>query len=54
MTWAEITAALGNVWDVIEDCMTNIKDNALLMAMFAASIIPVGFKIFKRAKRAVK
>lgn len=54
MVWSDITGALGNVWDVVTACMTQIKDNALLMAMFSASIIPVGFKIFKRAKRAVK
>lgn len=54
MSWANIMAALEDFWDVIDSCITFITTNAALMAIFAASLIPIGFKIFKKAKRAVK
>ena len=54
MTWANITTALHDFWDVVTECITFITGNAALMALFAASLIPIGFKIFKKAKRAVR
>lgn len=54
MTWAGVTTALGNVWDVVDSCIDFIVNNPPLLMLFAASLIPVGFKIFKKAKRSVK
>lgn len=54
MLWDDIIAALTNFWQVVTSCITFITTNAALMALFAASLIPIGFKIFKKAKRAVK
>ena len=54
MTWANITGALTNVWTVVDSCIDFIVDNPALMMLFAAGLVPVGFKLFKKAKRSVK
>ena len=54
MDWTGISAALTNVWSVVDSCINFITGNAALMMLFAASLVPVGFKLFKKAKRSVK
>lgn len=54
MTWAGIESALTNVWGVVESCITFITGNAALMALFVAGLVPIGFKIFRKAKKSVK
>ena len=54
MNWDAISDALTNVWNTVSSCITFITGNAALMMLFAASLVPVGFKIFKKAKRSVK
>lgn len=49
-----ITTALKTVWDIVESCVTFISDNPIMMVLLVAGMVPVGFKIFKRAKRSVK
>lgn len=54
MTWTAIEAALTNVWSVVESCITFITGNAALMMLFVAGLIPIGFKIFRKAKKSVR
>ena len=55
MTWADITAALTNFGDVLTSAIGSINSSPALMAMFVGgSLLPIGFKIFKRAKKAVR
>ena len=54
MDWAGISSALTNVWSIVGSCINFITGNAALMMLFAASLVPVGFKIFKKAKRSVR
>lgn len=46
--------ALETVWTVVGQCVDFITENDILMTLFVASLVPIGFKIFKRAKRSVK
>lgn len=55
MEWTSVTDALAHAWSLLTSSLTQIAGNEVLMAMFVGgSLIPIGFKIFKRAKRAVK
>lgn len=54
MTWAGIEAALTNVWGIVEECITFITGNAALMVLFVASLVPIGFKIFRKARKSVR
>ena len=54
MNWAGLEAALDNVWALVTDCVEFITTNAALMVIFAASLVPIGFKIFRRARKSVK
>lgn len=46
--------ALETVWTVVGQCVDFVTENSILMTIFCASLIPIGFKIFKRAKRSVR
>lgn len=54
MTWAGVEAALENVWGIVESCITFITGNAALMVIFVAGLVPIGFKIFRKAKKSVR
>lgn len=54
MTWADVTGALTNCWTLVTDCVDFFTQNAALMVMFVGGLVPVGFKIFRKAKRAAK
>lgn len=49
-----ITQALTDLTTVVTSCVSMITGNAILYTMFVASLVLVGFKIFKRAKKAAK
>lgn len=51
MTLAE---ALTDLTTVVTKCVEFITGNDILYTMFVASLVIVGFKIFKRAKKAAK
>ena len=49
-----ITQALTQLTEVMTHCVNTITSNSILFTMFVASLVLVGFKIFKRAKSAAK
>lgn len=53
-TAVTVSTALDQLWTVLTRCVTFITSNEILMTMFVASLVVVGFKIFKRAKKAAK
>lgn len=54
MTAAGVTSALTTVMEVLGECVTFIGGNPVLMVIFTASLVGMGFKLFKKAKRSVK
>lgn len=55
MTWEQISAAMTNFADVVTSTISTISSNPALMAIFVGgSLLPIGFKLFKRAKKAVR
>lgn len=53
MTWETISAALGNIWDVVDNCIEKVAANPLLLTLLCAGLVPVGFRIFRKARRSV-
>lgn len=55
-TLAEVTlsSALTDASSVVSSVVSIITGNAVLMAMFAAGLLTVGAKVFKRIKNSVK
>lgn len=51
---AWITTALNNLWSVVTDCIDKITGNDFLAILLVASLVVVGFKIFKKAKKAAR
>lgn len=49
-----VTTALTSLWEVVGSCVDFISHNALLMTMFVASLVVIGFKLVKKAKSAAK
>ncbi len=54
MTTESITTALGTVKEMVSWVITFIGDNAVFMVFFVAGLIPVGVRVFKAIKNAVK
>ena len=54
MTGAGVTSALTTVMEVLGECVTFIGGNPVLMVIFTGSLVGMGFKLFKKAKRSVK
>lgn len=54
LDWGTVAGAFQNVWQMVTSATEYIISNSVFLTLFAAGIIPVGFKIFKKAKRAVK
>lgn len=54
MTWADIVAAFSQVGDVLSTGLSTVKGNVVLMTVLAAGLIPVGLRIFRKAKKAVR
>lgn len=49
-----LTQALSDLWSIVETCITKITSNAFLAVLLVASLVVVGFKIFKKAKKAAR
>lgn len=54
MTWANVTAAFTQVGDVLTQGISIISGNVVLMTCLAAGLIPIGLRIFHKAKKAVR
>ena len=54
MTAEQLNDYLVTLKSVFTECVKIITQNPILMTMFVASLVLVGFKIFKRAKSAAK
>ena len=54
MTAAGVTSGLTTVMEVLGECVTFIGGNPVLMVIFTGSLVGMGFKLFKKAKRSVK
>ena len=54
MTWENVTDAFTQVGAVISQGLGTITGNVVLMTCLAAGLIPVGLRIFRKAKKAVR
>lgn len=54
MTWEQIWDGIQHMVEATGEGIGVITDNPGLMAIFGASILAVGFKLFKRAKRTAR
>ena len=54
LDWSNVVTALQHVWDIVGSCVNFITTNEVFVVIFGAGLIPLGFKIFKKAKKAVK
>lgn len=52
-TGIDVSSALSTVTSVFTSAMSIITGNAVLMVFFAAGLLGVGFRLVKRARRAV-
>ena len=53
MTAEGLTNALASVWEIVGSAVDFIAENPILMVCFVAGLVPVGFKIFKKARKSV-
>lgn len=49
-----IMSAMGDVFQLVGTVITKITEQPVLLFLLAASLIPVGIRIFKGLKRAAK
>lgn len=49
-----ITSALTSVWEVVTGCVNFITGNEVMMILLCSGLAITGFRIFKRAKKAVR
>lgn len=54
MTWASLADAFTNLTDLITKSLNVITGNEALLVVFVGGLVPIGFRIFKKAKRAVR
>lgn len=50
----DVTSALSTLTSIMSSAMSIITGNAVLMVMFTAGLLAVGFKLIRKAKGAVK
>ena len=53
LSWSTVSGAFTDAFSMVESAMNFIVNNSVFLVLFAAGLIPVGFKIFKRIKKAV-
>lgn len=46
-----VASGLTALWEVVGSCLQFITTNALLMTMFVASLVVIGFRILRKAKK---
>lgn len=49
-----LTTAIASLWTVVTDCISNMTTNDYLALFLAGSVIMLGFKIFRSAKKTAK
>ena len=49
-----VTTAMGSVLDFAGTIMTEITEQPILLFIFAAGLVPIGFKVLKGLKRTAK
>lgn len=49
-----VAQGLEQLWTIVDECVTFFSHNVIMMTLLVASLVVVGFKIFKRAKKAAK
>ena len=54
MTMENITTALTNFGSVLTETATAISGNVALMIFLAGGLLVAGFRVFKKAKKAVR
>lgn len=54
LTWATVQGALSDAFSLVTEAMNFIVGNSVFLVIFAAGLIPIGFRIFKKIKKAVK
>lgn len=54
LTWSTVSGAFTDAFSLVSSCMQFIVDNSVFVTLFALGLVPLGFKILKKAKRAVK
>lgn len=52
MTW--LTTAVATLWTTVTDCITHMTGDTYLALFLAGSVIALGFKIFRSAKKSAK
>lgn len=53
-TTGTVASGLSDATQILASAVGVITDNAILFAIFGTSLLIAGFKVFKRAKNAVK
>lgn len=54
LDWSTVSGAFTNAFQMVTQCTNFIVENSIFLTVFALGLIPIGFKIIKKAKRAVK
>lgn len=54
MEWADVIAATSNVTDIVGKALNVMTGNPALMTIFTAGLLTVGFRVFRKAKRAAR
>lgn len=54
LTWQTVSGSFTDAFSLVTSCMQFIVDNSVFVTLFALGLVPLGFKILKKAKRAVK
>lgn len=49
-----LTTAIESLWTVVTDCISQMTTNSYLALFLAGSVIMLGFKIFRSAKKTAK
>lgn len=52
MTW--ITTMLAHMWTIVTGCVNQLVTVELFQLFLVAGLIPIGFRIFRSAKRAAR
>lgn len=49
-----VTTSMGSVIDFAGTILTEITENPILLFIFAASLVPIGFRVLKGLKRTAR
>lgn len=49
-----ISSGLTDVGTIVTECVNWITNNAILFTMFVGGLVPVGFMVIRKAKKAAK